>query len=94
MERGVRGFVPAISLFMMTPVSGTIILEPKKRLIVVVKEVAMPEESAVTMWEVPWLCGSADESYHTLKHMRLTLRGSRIHLDHSLIHLVYAYRRS
>ena len=62
MEREGGWDVPAISLFMMTPVSGTIILEPKKRLIVVVKEVAMPEESAVTTWEVPWLCGLA-ESY-------------------------------
>ena len=66
MERAGRwGLVPAISLFIITPVSGTIIPEPKKRLTVVVKEVAMPEESAVTMWEVPWLCWSA-ESHCTL----------------------------
>ena len=48
------------------PVSGTIIPEPKKRLMVVVREVAMPEESAVTIWEVPWLCGSV-ESNETLE---------------------------
>ena len=28
-------------------------LEPKRRFIVVVREIAMPEESAVTMWDVP-----------------------------------------
>ena len=47
------GYVPAISLFMTMPVSGIITLEPKKRLIVVVKDVAIPEESAVTTWDVP-----------------------------------------
>lgn len=38
-----------ISLFMITPVSGTINCEPKRRLMVVVKLMAMPEASAVTM---------------------------------------------
>ena len=65
-----------ISLFMMTPVSGTQSLElktpsqgdrsllwkarvtyPNNRLTVVVKEIAMPEASAVTIVEVPELEG-------------------------------------
>ena len=45
---------------MITPVSGTIIREPKNRLTVVVREVAMPEASAVTTWDVPWLSGQRD----------------------------------
>ena len=44
-----------ISLFMMTPVSGTTSWLPKSRLTVVVREMAMPEASAVTTWEVPCL---------------------------------------
>lgn len=47
------GKKPFISLFMITPVSGTMTWEPKKRLMVVVSERARPEESAATMWEVP-----------------------------------------
>ena len=39
----------------MTPVSGTTIWLPKSRLTVVVSEMAIPEASAVTMWEVPCL---------------------------------------
>lgn len=50
---GGGGEEPFISLFMITPVSGTMMWEPKKRLIVVVIERAMPEESAATMCEVP-----------------------------------------
>ena len=46
-----------ISLFMMTPVSGTTSWLPKSRLTVVVSEMAIPEASAVTMWEVPCLDG-------------------------------------
>src|SRR4051812_33362882 len=42
-----------ISLFMITPVSGTMTVEPKRRLIVVVREIAMPDLSAVTTWDVP-----------------------------------------
>lgn len=45
--------IPFISLFMITPVSGTIIREPKKRLTVVVSDRARPDESAVTICEVP-----------------------------------------
>lgn len=44
-----------ISLFMMTPVSGTMSWEPKRRLTVVVREMAIPVESAVTTWDVPGL---------------------------------------
>ena len=42
-----------ISLFMMTPVSGTTNREPNKRLMVVVSEIAIPEASAVTTCDVP-----------------------------------------
>ena len=42
-----------ISLFMMTPVSGTMTREPKRRLMVVVSETAMPLASLVTTAEVP-----------------------------------------
>lgn len=38
---------------MMTPVSGTMSWEPKRRFMVVVREMAMPLLSAVTMWDVP-----------------------------------------
>jgi len=48
-----KGKKPFISLFMITPVSGTMMWEPKKRLMVVVMERARPEESAVAMCEVP-----------------------------------------
>lgn len=47
------GVQPFISLFMTTPVSGTMIWEPKEMLMVVVKERARPEESAAIMWDVP-----------------------------------------
>jgi hypothetical protein len=42
-----------ISLFMMTPVSGTMTRLPKRVLIVVVREMAMPDLSVTTMCEVP-----------------------------------------
>ena len=35
--------IPSISLFITTPVSGTITLEPKRVLIVVIVEIASPE---------------------------------------------------
>jgi hypothetical protein len=44
-----------ISLFMITPVSGTMRRLPKIRLMVVVREMDMPEWSAVTMCDVPSL---------------------------------------
>lgn len=44
-----------ISLFIMTPVSGTRRWEPKRRLMVVVRLMAIPEASAVTTWDVPGL---------------------------------------
>ena len=50
-----RRNLPFIPSFIMMPVSGTMTLEPKKRLIVVVRDVAMPDASAVPIWEVPWL---------------------------------------
>ena len=37
-----------ISLFIITPVSGTMRCEPKSRFTVVVSEMAIPEASAVT----------------------------------------------
>lgn len=37
---------------MMTPVSGTMSCEPKSKLMVVVKEMAIPEASAVTICDV------------------------------------------
>lgn len=40
---------------MMMPVSGTMIMLPKKRLMVVVKDNASPERSAVDTCEVPGL---------------------------------------
>ena len=42
-----------ISLFMIKPVSGTIILEPNQRLMVLVSDMVMPDPSAVTTSEVP-----------------------------------------
>lgn len=47
--KGDGGSIPFISLFMITPVSGTITVDPKKRLMVVVKVMANPDASAVTM---------------------------------------------
>jgi hypothetical protein len=47
--------VPSISLFIMMPVSGTMTLLPKRRLIVVMAEMARPEWSIVAMCEVPGL---------------------------------------
>ena len=44
-----------ISLFMMTPVLGTMTCEPKSVFTVVVSEITMPEESATVTWDVPWL---------------------------------------
>ena len=38
---------------MMRPVSGTIRREPNPKLMVLVREMVMPNESAVTTWEVP-----------------------------------------
>ena len=62
--------VPFISLFMITPVSGTMTPEPKKILIVVVIDNARSDESAVTMCDVPWLANqhvifsrNKDETY-------------------------------
>lgn len=40
---------------MMTPVSGTMTLLPKSKLMVVVRETASPELSAVPTYEVPGL---------------------------------------
>jgi hypothetical protein len=42
-----------ISLFMMTPVSGTMTKDPKRVLIVVVKLIAIPLLSATTTCDVP-----------------------------------------
>ena len=42
-----------ISLFIITPVSGTISCDPNSRFIVVVNDIAMPEASAVTICDVP-----------------------------------------
>ena len=44
---------PFIWSLSMIPVDGTMRREPKYRLIVEVREKAMPEASAVTIWEVP-----------------------------------------
>lgn len=43
----------SISLFRMTPVSGTINRDPKIVLMVVVSEMLSPDSSAVTMCDVP-----------------------------------------
>lgn len=43
----------SISLFKMTPVSGTISRDPKIVLIVVVSDMLRPVSSAATMWDVP-----------------------------------------
>lgn len=48
-------YEPSISLFMMMPVSGTTSLLPKRRLIVVMAEIARPEWSTVATWDVPGL---------------------------------------
>lgn len=45
----------SISLFMMTPVSGTMSLLPKRRFIVEMEEIAKPVASAVAMCDVPGL---------------------------------------
>ena len=42
-----------ISLFMMMPVSGTMSCEPKRRLIVVVRDMASPDSSMTLMCDVP-----------------------------------------
>lgn len=47
--------IPFISLFMMIPVSGTMIWLPNSRLIVVITEIARPVWSATAIWEVPGL---------------------------------------
>ena len=44
-----------ISLFIITPVSGTITCEPKKRFNVLVSDVVIPLASAVTRCDVPGL---------------------------------------
>lgn len=44
-----------ISSFMITPVSGTMSLLPKRRFTVVVRLMARPARSVETMWEVPGL---------------------------------------
>lgn len=44
-----------IWLLRMMPVVGSIRREPKKMLTVEVREKARPLESAVAMWDVPWL---------------------------------------
>lgn len=46
-----------ISLFNMTPVSGTMTREPKRVLMVVVRLIAMPLASATTTWDVPGFVG-------------------------------------
>lgn len=61
-----------ISLFMMTPVSGTQSCEPKSRFIVVVREMDMPVASAVTTWDVPWLVSLLEESSGRIGGGRLT----------------------
>lgn len=50
-ERGGQERIPFISLFMITPVSGTMMELPKIRLMVVVSVSANPDLSAVT-----WRC--------------------------------------
>ncbi len=50
-------YEPSISLFMIMPVSGTTSLLPKRRLIVVMAEIARPEWSIVTRCDVPGLQG-------------------------------------
>ena len=40
---------------MIIPVSGTISWEPNIVFIVVVRLIAIPDASAATIWEVPWL---------------------------------------
>ena len=40
---------------MMMPLSGTMTCEPKKRLTVVVREMASPDLSTAEIWDVPWL---------------------------------------
>lgn len=52
-------YIPSISLFMMIPVSGTITLLPKSRLIVVISEMARPVWSTAAMCDVPGLGVSA-----------------------------------
>lgn len=54
--RWVKRYVIAlifISLFIITPVSGTISCDPNSRFIVDVNDIAMPEASAVTICDVP-----------------------------------------
>lgn len=48
---------------MMTPVSGTMSREPNRRLMVVVKLMAIPDASAVTTWDVPGLISSASATW-------------------------------
>ncbi len=57
--------LPFISLFMITPVSGTINWEPNRRFTVLVRLVAIPEASAVTICEVPGLeiCEHRSDQY-------------------------------
>ena len=54
-KQGKGCLIPFISLFIITPVSGTMTREPKNRLIVVVSENARPEASAIATWDVPCL---------------------------------------
>lgn len=51
MELGIeKSFISSLRI---TPVSGTMTVDPKSRLIVVVKEIAMPDASAATISLVP-----------------------------------------
>src|ERR1700760_1546714 len=66
-----------ISLFMMTPVSGTITFDPKRRLIVVVRDIAIPLRSLTTTAEVPGVSkdsnpeGSYAETFNVWKSLIL-----------------------
>lgn len=50
-----RNLIPSISLFITTPVSGTMTLDPKRVLTVVIVEIASPEWSATVICDVPGL---------------------------------------
>ena len=61
-----QGQVPFIPSFMITPVSGTITCDPKRRFTVVVKLIANPLASAVAISEVPGVfrLSRPSESYY------------------------------
>lgn len=49
----------SISSFRMTPVLGSITCEPKTRLMEEVIDTAIPWESIMEVWEVPWSMGTS-----------------------------------